>query len=124
MTDKAGLRAAIGRDYFDRIDAGDAKSASEFMHPKIHWEHRSAWKKDDLGFDLDNLDVLDGRAELFDFLSVSAPGAAAAGLSHTITDLILDGDDGAFMAYTSSASDSTPAPFIVWFHLRDGQVDR
>ena len=125
MTDQTGAMKLLQQTYYDGIDAGDMALAASALHPDIDWSHAQVWRHDDLGLGGEpHVQQHHGAAAIRTFLDGVKPHLAAAQIRHRITDLVIDGERGAFLGSVVSRTDDRSVPFLVWFELTDGLMSR
>ena len=105
--------------YFDSVDAGDADTAVEAMHPDVDWTHTQVWEHD--GHSSHETDSLDGRDELHAFLDERVDEMQVVGIRHNVRDAAYEDGRGGFSAEVVGPEGDS-VPFIGWVEVTDGPI--
>jgi hypothetical protein len=120
MTPEQRAHHLFQNTYYDNIDRGDMKAATEAFHPDVAWSHAQVWAHHE--FEKNHPAQLNGRAEVEVFLAKRAGQLSEATITHHVRKLVINDNVGAFLGAVEG-----PGPekeFIVWFELADNLVKR
>jgi hypothetical protein len=116
MADPLTIKAAVN-EYYLGVETDDLDRALAVFHPDARFTH--VWSQQH-----PEKQELNGVGEIRAWLEKVGPYANSRGLVHSISDFVLNGDRGAFLAEVSSDQHDRRGQFMVWFELADDRLIR
>ena len=120
MTSKT-LRSLLQQTYFDAIDQQDAGRAVQAFTEDVEWSHYQVWEHH--GHARNRADIFHDRSALRDFLAGRMAEMREEGIRHLVTNVITEGDEGAFRARVQGTKGES-MHFFGWVELADGKISK